>query len=73
MAELREGFRRLSWVVGSMAALVWSGFFTAVAANTTTLPGLFLLGLLLGAGFWFLVAWALTRGVGWVIRGFKGV
>jgi hypothetical protein len=28
--------------------------------------------LLAGGIFWFLVVWALTRGVGWVIRGFKG-
>lgn len=72
MSGLREGFRRLSWVVGSIAVLVWGAFLTAVAASTSTFPGVFLLALLLGGGFWFLVAWALTRGVGWVIRGFRG-
>ena len=71
MAHLREGFRRLSWVVGSIAALVWAVFLTAMLANTSTLPAIVFLFLIAGAVFWFLVAWALTRGIGWVIRGFK--
>jgi len=71
MAGLREGFRRLSWVVGSIAALVWAVFLTTTVGNTSTLPGVVLLVLIAGAVFWFLVAWALTRGIGWVIRGFR--
>jgi hypothetical protein len=72
MAGLREGVRRLSWVTGSIATLVWGVFLTAMLGTTSTLPGVFLLVLLAGGSFWFLVVWALTRGVGWVIRGFKG-
>lgn len=72
MSGLREGFRRLSWVTGSVAALVWAAFLTILAANASTFPGVFLLALLVGGAFWFLVVWALTRGVGWVVRGFKG-
>lgn len=72
--RIREGFRRLSIVVGNVAALVWLVWLFAlyksggVSSGNGWLPFVYWFG---GAVLSFFAAWALVRGIGWVVRAFK--
>ena len=74
--RLAVGFRRLAIFIGLMAALAWVAFITneILSSNGNHSP-LFIglaIAILVGGSVCFAAGWALTRLIGWVVRGFAG-
>jgi flagellar motor component MotA len=72
MLKSNEGVRRLSLLVGSIAAFLWLPFcYLLTGSNpddfSRLADWLFVLG---GSAACFVLTWAFVRGVGWVICGF---
>lgn len=72
MSNLREGFRRTAVVVGACGVLAWGVFVLYVTAQEGPPRGRDWIVVVFGAALAFFAPWAIVRGIGWAVEGFRG-
>ena len=66
-----EGVRRLSFLLGVIGVLVWSGVIIVATAGFSDIDRNDIIVGLVGVPISFFVPFGLVRGIAWVIDGFK--
>lgn len=71
MTNLSEGFRRLSVFAGATGAIAWLLFALFASEGFRSMDRELWVVVAVGTVIAFFAPWALVRGIGWTVAGFR--